>query len=116
MQREPCSGRAEEDVLASGHDHKPADGNRRIHQFAENAVPHLPAQNAPGGPERYQAAGDGIDQFVVHGGLPPPNRWRMRAQRSAALMARLIAARSEPPKVPSKKPTPATMFGSVTPR
>jgi hypothetical protein len=114
MQRQTGSGRPEEDILVARHHDKSADSDRRIDQLTEDAVSDLPTQYAPGRSGRDKAAGDGVDQFKIHGGLPPPNRWRMSAQRSAALMARLIAARSEPPNVPSRKPIPATIFGSVT--
>jgi len=116
MQCQPGTARAEEDVLAARHNDKAADDDSRVDQLAENTIPHLPAQYASGCPQRDKAAGDGVDQFKIHGGLPPPNRWRMSAQRSANLMARLMAARSEPPNAPNRKPIPATIFGSVTPR
>ena len=71
MQCQPGGGRAEEDVLATHRHHETGDGDRGVDQLPEDAVPHLPAQYAPCRPGRNQAAGDGIDQFKIHGGFRP---------------------------------------------
>lgn len=116
VQRQPGSGRAEQKAVMPGSDHVRADGDSRVDQLPEDAVPHLATYHAPECPQGDHAAGDEVDQFKVHGGLPPPNLWRINAQRSAALMARVMAAMSEPPKVPKRKPTPETLRGSTIPK
>ena len=66
MQCQTGGGRTEEDVLVTRHHDKAADGDGRVDQLAEDAVPHLPAQYAPSRPQGDQAAGDGVDQFKAH--------------------------------------------------
>ena len=73
MQRQASSGRAEEDVLAAYHHNETGDGDGRVDQLAQNAIPDFSAQHAPSRPQCDKAAGNGVDQFKIHGGLPPPN-------------------------------------------
>lgn len=40
-------------------------------------VPHLPAQYAQGRPKRDKAAGDGVDQLKIQGGLPHLNSFNI---------------------------------------
>ena len=107
MHRHTCDVRREKEQLRPSQHRVTAQRNSRVDDLTHDTVADLPAQHAPGCPSGDDARGVSVDVFEDHA-PPPPNFERTNAQRSAVLIARAIAAMSDPPNVPRRMKAPGS--------